>query len=487
MQTRTAFQSALAALAVAGQLAGQTTPSGVGPRLVPRFSDVLTPRLTSSASKPVSHLGSEPDGQSESEPNLFKATLAPAALITLGLFTFKDDGVLSRQSVRDWRNRFVPDFDDQSEGLGQVLAGALALGLNVAGVPGRHGLFRATSTYAASMALESGMVFAMKGLTEVRRPDGSARNSFPSGHSAAAFASARFLDREYGHVSHLYSVTGYGIAAYTGIMRTLNDRHWISDVLVGAGIGILSTDLAYIAMDALFHEKGLNPPRPPKQQGPHERPSFVDLRIGYASYQGDLSERSDLVAEDGWIAGGEGAYFFNRYLGVGGDVSVTAFPINADNVVPTDPDLALVSDEINTRPIGTKSLLVGPFVSIPVAERWSVTGKATFGWAASATATVSARIKPEFQDAFGTGDVPILVLDPKPTVGAMAGIAVRGRVSERIGLRIFADYYLSKPDYQVRTADVDEAGNVVPGLLVDLLDVDFSYLAVGGGISVIVW
>ena len=46
---------------------------------------------------------------------------------------------------------------------------------------------------------------------------------------------------------------------------------------------------------------------------------------------------------------------------------------------------------------------------------------------------------------------------------------------------------MSKPDYQVRSADLDQVGNVVPGPVVDVVDLDFSYVALGAGVSVIVW
>ena len=37
------------------------------------------------------------------------------------------------------------------------------------------------------------------------------------------------------------------MATTVGVMRVLNNRHWVSDVLAGAGIGILSTNLAYLS------------------------------------------------------------------------------------------------------------------------------------------------------------------------------------------------------------------------------------------------
>jgi membrane-associated phospholipid phosphatase len=429
----------------------------------------------------------QPSQATADEVDIFASTVASAALITAGLFTFKDEGFLNRQSIKDWRNTFIPDFADHSDDLGQVAAGGLALGLNAVGVPGRHKLFRAASTYATALAIETAAVFAGKGLTEVLRPDGSARNSFPSGHTAASFVSARFLDREYGHVSYLYSLGGYSLAAMTGVFRQLNNRHWLSDVLVGAGIGIMSTDIAYVAMGKAFREKGKHPPRPPGTPRPRANPSFVDFRVGYANHQGDLQERNDIVAEDGWTAGGEGAFFFSRYLGIGGEISVAAFPINMDKFVP-DPDVDSIAEELNTQPFGTQSVFIGPFVNVPLGDRWSIVGKATAGWASGATATVTARVRPEFQEEFGTADLPLVVDEPKTTFGAMTGVSIRGRVSERIALRGFAEYYFSQPDYEIRSVEsVDPDGNVVPGPVEAVENVSFNYFAVGLAVSAILW
>jgi membrane-associated phospholipid phosphatase len=78
------------------------------------------------------------------------------------------------------------------------------------------------------------------------RPDGRGRNAFPSGHTAIAFAGAALLDKEYG-VNHPWvKVLGYGVASAVGMVRVFNNRHWISDVLGGAGVGMLNTDFAYL-------------------------------------------------------------------------------------------------------------------------------------------------------------------------------------------------------------------------------------------------
>jgi membrane-associated phospholipid phosphatase len=90
-----------------------------------------------------------------------------------------------------------------------------------------------------------GTVYALKYSVGEARPDTGQRNSFPSGHTAQAFTAATFLSKEYGHKSIWISVGAYTAATTVGVFRMLNNRHWISDVLVGAGIGVLTSELVF--------------------------------------------------------------------------------------------------------------------------------------------------------------------------------------------------------------------------------------------------
>lgn len=78
-----------------------------------------------------------------------------------------------------------------------------------------------------------------------KRPDGISKNAFSSGHTAAAFMSTEFLCHEYKDASVWYGISGYFMAASTGFLRLYNDKHWLTDVVAGAGFGILSTKIAY--------------------------------------------------------------------------------------------------------------------------------------------------------------------------------------------------------------------------------------------------
>ena len=125
------------------------------------------------------------------------------------------------------------------------------LGLKTLGVDSRSNWSSMLVSDALSVAIMSSAINLIKYTVSIKRPDGSSNNSFPSGHTATAFMAATMLNKEYGHKSPFISIGAYSVAAATGIMRILNNRHWISDVIAGAGIGIMSTELGY--MLSLIH------------------------------------------------------------------------------------------------------------------------------------------------------------------------------------------------------------------------------------------
>jgi membrane-associated phospholipid phosphatase len=127
----------------------------------------------------------------------------------------------------------------------QYAPAAAVYALNLAGIKGKHGFLDRSIILATSAAIMSVTVTGIKQLTHVQRPDGSSFDAFPSGHTATAFVCAEFLYQEYKDVSIWYGIAGYTVAAGTGFLRMYNNRHWLTDVVAGAGFGILSTRLAY--------------------------------------------------------------------------------------------------------------------------------------------------------------------------------------------------------------------------------------------------
>ena len=123
------------------------------------------------------------------------------------------------------------------------------LAMNLCGVKSRHTTGRLAMLEGGSYLLGAGWLNAFKYGIGVLRPDNTSYNSFPSGHTFVAFTGAEILRREYGEEYPWIAVAGYTVAVVIGAMRVYNNRHWLGDVLAGAGVGILSTTLVYWALD----------------------------------------------------------------------------------------------------------------------------------------------------------------------------------------------------------------------------------------------
>ncbi|GAB2546857.1 phosphatase PAP2 family protein [Spirosoma aerophilum] len=172
--------------------------------------------------------------------------VAPAVLIPVGLALSPNypnshfDRFYVRSEIQD-KIHFRTHADDFLQ-YGPAVAWA---GLSLAGVSGRSQPLDRALIGVLAYGISTGAVLVLKHTTNELRPDGSNTLSFPSGHTANAFTGASLLDREFSGVSPWIPLGGYAMATSTGILRMTNDKHWLSDVLVGAGIGLLSTAIAY--------------------------------------------------------------------------------------------------------------------------------------------------------------------------------------------------------------------------------------------------
>jgi membrane-associated phospholipid phosphatase len=88
-----------------------------------------------------------------------------------------------------------------------------------------------------ALAISEGLTMTMKYATRRERPDHSGKTSFPSGHSADTFAFATALER---HLGWRYFVPAYIGASYVAISRLPANRHWLSDTVAGAAVGIIA-------------------------------------------------------------------------------------------------------------------------------------------------------------------------------------------------------------------------------------------------------
>ena len=132
-------------------------------------------------------------------------------------------------------------FDDYF----QYLPLATPFALELCGVKSQSGFKRMTCLTAGSVLLGMTVLEAAKFGFHKQRPDGHGYTSFPSGHTYFAFNGAEVLRREYGREYPAIAVAGYAAAVLVGCMRVYNNRHWVSDVVAGAGLGVLSVSATY--------------------------------------------------------------------------------------------------------------------------------------------------------------------------------------------------------------------------------------------------
>ncbi|MBC7864824.1 MAG: phosphatase PAP2 family protein, partial [Bacteroidia bacterium] len=174
----------------------------------------------------------------------------PAVFIGYGVSVIGKNKVFtSSYEVREWRNKNYGGFRTHVDDALWAVPAAAPMTMRLCGMKTKNNFQGQLIRYSLSTLLANLIIQPLKYSTKILRPDGSTANSFPSGHTTAAFVSAEFMHQELGKHGWGYSVAAYSVATSVGTMRILNNRHWFSDVLVGAGIGMLSTKLVYFICD----------------------------------------------------------------------------------------------------------------------------------------------------------------------------------------------------------------------------------------------
>lgn len=169
----------------------------------------------------------------------------PLTLIGAGTLGFVQPLKDARYEVRDFLNEWRGDHRTQIDDHLQYVPLGAVYGLSLLGADAKHSYVDRTLELATAYLALGGIVNAIKYTVREPRPDGSANNSFPSGHTATTFMGAELVRIEYGDDSPWYSVGAYTAAITVGVLRVYNEKHWFTDVFAGAGVGILSARIGY--------------------------------------------------------------------------------------------------------------------------------------------------------------------------------------------------------------------------------------------------
>ena len=293
-------------------------------------------------------------------------SLASVPYITLG-FALR----AVKRDVRKVNLDINSGFHNKADDYLQYAPLVFTYGLKATGYEGRSQWGRLLASNALSAVIMAGLVNCIKYTTAEKRPDGSTSNSFPSGHTATAFMAATILHKEYGLTRSLwYSVGGFAVATGIGAFRVMNNRHWVSDVMMGAGIGILSTELGYALSDLIFKDKYTLRREKENLNDLSEHPSFFSLQAGMSFMLGNMHIPS-LPTETGIsskikhgprsVIAAEAAYFINPYLGFGLRARINSTAVkNGDQMSSFD-------------------VMGGIYGGLPLSKRTSLGAKMLFG------------------------------------------------------------------------------------------------------------
>ena len=148
-----------------------------------------------------------------------------------------------------------PDFNTRIDDYLQWVPSASIYAMDALKVKTKHSFIEHLAIDAGSIIITGGAGFIMRkiiGNMEVYNSNGT---KFPSGHTANAFRGAEIVFQELKDTHRVMSYSGYLVASAVGVLRMYNKTHYLTEVLAGAGLGILSTKLTYLAFDKVKAHK----------------------------------------------------------------------------------------------------------------------------------------------------------------------------------------------------------------------------------------
>src|SRR5574344_195529 len=341
--------------------------------------------------------------------NIYQMAYVALPIITAGFIIKGQD-----HNFRNLRNSYLPTFRYHYDDFLQYLPGITMYGLKMCGLESYSSWKRMIVTDAMASGFMIAAVESLKSTSKVTRPDGSNRKSFPSGHTAIAFMTATMMHKEYGLTrSPWYSVGAYSVATTVAVSRIMNNKHWMSDVLVGAGVGVLSTEIGYYLSELIFKERGIVRNYLPIKFLPNDfKPSFLGLYVGFNEMIGNYKLLNDTKFKfsAGSNAGAEGAWFFNQNFGIGGRATVSGMYVS-------------MKGDNNDRQMHLASGYIGGYYSLNIGGRWFIGTKMLFGCNYSSEHKLS--------------DIKI---GGRCALSAGTGVNLRYITYNNMGVKFFTDY-----------------------------------------------
>ncbi len=174
-----------------------------------------------------------------------KQSIVPLSLIGAGIIINYSDGAIGKENLQEKITTAFPDFQTDVDDFLQYVPILTMYTADLFKVESKNDVFTQTKILLISAIATNAVTFGLKHAIGETRPNERDDLSFPSGHTSNAFMMATILFHEFKETKPVLAYSGFVFASATGALRVLNNEHWVSDVLVGAGIGIIVTDLVY--------------------------------------------------------------------------------------------------------------------------------------------------------------------------------------------------------------------------------------------------
>ncbi|MCG8576545.1 MAG: phosphatase PAP2 family protein [Flavobacteriales bacterium] len=191
-------------------------------------------------SDPVMAVEEEPK---EDRPPLFNRIWGPIGLSLLSVDLMRDSAKyglqeLARSFVADTFRTHVDDW---------LLWGPIPVmyGADLFKVPAKNTVWNQTKFLIISEAGTAAITWGLKLGLGIQRPNNGAFTAYPSGHTSQAFCQSQVLFNEFRDTAPLLAASGFLFSVPVAALRVLNNRHWVPDVLLGAGVAMLVTNLVY--------------------------------------------------------------------------------------------------------------------------------------------------------------------------------------------------------------------------------------------------
>lgn len=326
-------------------------------KLIPPLTVLLAASLLSS----FSAMAQQPRTMAtDTLPQSTHRQLTATALVGMPLII---GGFVEKQQDAKLSNRLPAPLSRRHSNIDNVVEWIPALTvitLKAAGVASRSSWRQLAANSAFSALLTYGASESLKRSIKRMRPDATDNRSFPSGHTATAFMTATLLAREYGHLSPWVTFGAFSTATATGLLRIRHHRHWPSDVMEGAGIGIVASEVGCCLAEALFAD---NHRSTPSCYAPINIPTAtVALSSAFLIPVGRyaLEGGHQLRTSTGTSTQLEGTFFFNPYLGINASLGMSRINYIIDGT------------SASSSPLRLSTVGAGSSFSLPLSKDWRI-------------------------------------------------------------------------------------------------------------------